>query len=112
MYWPAIGTLRADVVKERVRTTVLNLFRVPLNLFVCLLLLNVGTLDVGTIFMMCAMAQGMLLPLGCLFSLCHRLSPPVSPALCTLLATQLALRSTLPAKDDESEAGLLAESSA
>eukprot|EP00045_Choanoeca_perplexa_P006238 m.52941 g.52941 ORF g.52941 m.52941 type:complete len:441 (-) comp13533_c0_seq1:973-2295(-) len=73
MYWPAIGTLRADVVQERVRTTVLNLFRVPLNLLVCLLLLNVGTLDVGTIFMLCALAQG----------------------LCTVLATQLAPRSTL-----------------
>jgi hypothetical protein len=97
MYWPAIGTLRADVVKERVRTTVLNLFRVPLNLFVCLLLLNVGTLDVGTIFMLCAMAQGTSLRHNCQ-------SPPVmtclSIAMCTLLSTQLAFRSTLTSNDE------------
>ena len=37
--------LRSQYVPERIRATTLNLFRVPLNLFVCLVLFNVRCLS-------------------------------------------------------------------
>ena len=41
LFWPSIGTLRGRVVPDSVRTTIMNLFRVPLNFFVVVTLLYV-----------------------------------------------------------------------
>jgi hypothetical protein len=41
IFWPSIMKLRSQYVPEDIRATILNLFRVPLNLFVCLILYNV-----------------------------------------------------------------------
>jgi hypothetical protein len=41
MHWPVAGSLRSAIVPEDVRAGVMNLFRVPLNLFVVLVLLKV-----------------------------------------------------------------------
>jgi len=38
---PAQMTLRASFVPEELRSTILNIFRIPLNLFVCLVLYKV-----------------------------------------------------------------------
>jgi hypothetical protein len=42
MFWPSMMTLRAKYVPEEQRSTIINVFRVPLNLFVCLILWKVG----------------------------------------------------------------------
>jgi hypothetical protein len=41
MFWPSMMTLRAKYVPEEQRSTIINLFRVPLNLFVCIILWKV-----------------------------------------------------------------------
>jgi hypothetical protein len=42
MFWPSMMTLRAKYVPEQQRSTIINVFRIPLNLFVCLILWKVG----------------------------------------------------------------------
>jgi hypothetical protein len=41
MFWPSMMTLRAKFVPEQQRSTIINVFRIPLNLFVCLILWKV-----------------------------------------------------------------------
>jgi len=43
MYWPLMWEMKAKVIPEDVRATVLNLFRVPLNLYVVTIMLLRGT---------------------------------------------------------------------
>lgn len=54
MFWPSMMTLRAYYVPEEMRTTILNLFRMPLNLFVCLILLRVNVYPLSVMFGLCA----------------------------------------------------------
>lgn len=42
MFWPSMMAMRAVYVPEDLRSTILNTFRIPLNLFVCLILFKVG----------------------------------------------------------------------
>ncbi|EGD82088.1 hypothetical protein PTSG_02768 [Salpingoeca rosetta] len=57
VFWPGMGTLRAACVDERVRATILNLFRVPLNVMVCVILLYVGQLAISTVCLLLAATQ-------------------------------------------------------
>jgi hypothetical protein len=41
MFYPAYGVIKSRFIEEDVRSTVMNFFRVPLNAFVALLLLNI-----------------------------------------------------------------------
>lgn len=50
LYFPSAGTLRGRVIPERVRSSVMNLFRVPLNLIVVGVLLNVDNMSTTTVF--------------------------------------------------------------
>merc|ERR1712146_9138 len=59
LFWPGIGTLRSQVVPESCRATVINLFRVPLNLIVCCVLYYQGSMDVGSVFNFCAAFHGL-----------------------------------------------------
>jgi hypothetical protein len=43
IFWPSMMALRAHYVPEEMRSTIINIFRIPLNLFVCLVLFKVGT---------------------------------------------------------------------
>ncbi|KAG0264947.1 Molybdate-anion transporter [Actinomortierella ambigua] len=54
LYFPSIGTLRAQSIPEQTRTGVMAFLRVPMNLAVCAILLRVNTLMISTIFQMCA----------------------------------------------------------
>ncbi len=49
-FWPSLMQLRSVFVPEDVRATVINLFRVPLNLFVCVVLFNVELLPLPAFF--------------------------------------------------------------
>ena len=40
LYFPSIGTLRAKVIPGDVRSIIMNLYRVPLNLFVLAMFIN------------------------------------------------------------------------
>jgi MFS transporter, MFS domain-containing protein family, molybdate-anion transporter len=41
LYFPSIGTLRSQYIPEANRSTIMNLFRVPLNFLVVVVLLKV-----------------------------------------------------------------------
>ena len=49
-FFPTYGTLRGTYIPENTRTTVMNLFRIPLNLYVVILLQQMKTWDVSTAF--------------------------------------------------------------
>jgi hypothetical protein len=52
IYFPSAGTLRGRVIPEKQRSAVMNVFRVPLNLLVTLVLLNVDQMTTYTVFLM------------------------------------------------------------
>ena len=41
IFWPSMMTMRSAYVPEEIRSTIINFFRIPLNLFVCAVLYNV-----------------------------------------------------------------------
>ena len=47
IFWPSMMTMRAHYVPEDLRSTIINCFRIPLNLFVCIILYNVSAADEG-----------------------------------------------------------------
>jgi len=42
IFWPSMMTMRANYVPEELRATIINIFRIPLNAFVCVVLGNVS----------------------------------------------------------------------
>ncbi|KAI8350413.1 hypothetical protein B0O80DRAFT_389116 [Mortierella sp. GBAus27b] len=55
MYFPSIGTLRAQAIPEQNRTGVMAFLRVPMNFAVCAILLHVDSLPMTQIFQICAL---------------------------------------------------------
>ncbi|KAF9944635.1 Molybdate-anion transporter [Mortierella alpina] len=55
LYFPSMGTLRAQTIPEQNRTGVMAFLRVPMNFAVCAILLRVNTMPVGEIFQICAL---------------------------------------------------------
>lgn len=53
LYFPCIGTLRGKYIPENTRAAIMNFFRVPLNLLVVLVLVQVGSLSNETVFTIC-----------------------------------------------------------
>ena len=53
VFWPTMMKLRADYVPEELRATIINIFRVPLNLFVCVVLGNVEAFPLAGMFGLC-----------------------------------------------------------
>ncbi|KAJ3042289.1 Molybdate-anion transporter [Rhizophlyctis rosea] len=53
LYFPSIGTIRGRYVPEETRSTVMNVFRVPLNLIVVCALLKVDPTMNSTLFFLC-----------------------------------------------------------
>jgi hypothetical protein len=53
IYFPTLGTIRSKYVPEETRTSVMNLFRLPLNLIVVVVLANVSTWTPESIFLIC-----------------------------------------------------------
>lgn len=43
IFWPSIMKMRSQYIPEESRSTIMNFFRIPLNLFVCIVLYNVRT---------------------------------------------------------------------
>ncbi|KAL4419074.1 hypothetical protein ABPG77_002215 [Micractinium sp. CCAP 211/92] len=55
IFWPSMMTMRSAYVPEEMRSTIINFFRVPLNLFVCVVLYNVSSFPLATMFGMCSL---------------------------------------------------------
>ena len=41
VFWPSMMKMRSQHVPEEMRATIINFFRIPLNMFVCVVLYNV-----------------------------------------------------------------------
>ncbi|KNC54290.1 major facilitator superfamily transporter [Thecamonas trahens ATCC 50062] len=57
MFFPTYGTLRSAHIPEATRSTMMNLFRIPLNAFVLIVLIKVKHMPVTTVFWICALAH-------------------------------------------------------
>lgn len=61
LFWPAYGCIKSDKIPEDVRSAVMNIFRIPLNAFVVLLLLKIKYFSSETVFAICTIAHGIAL---------------------------------------------------
>ena len=59
LYWPSIGTIRARYLPQEVRATLMNVFRVGLNIIVVTVLYNIEALSHRKIFSSCAILLAM-----------------------------------------------------
>lgn len=59
MFYPSYGVIKSEKIPEDVRSTVMNIFRIPLNAFVVLLLLKIKYLSSGVVFAVCTVAHAM-----------------------------------------------------
>ena len=53
VFWPSLMKMRSEIVPEGLRSTIMNIFRIPLNAFVCVVLFNVGRLSTAAVFSVC-----------------------------------------------------------
>jgi MFS transporter, MFS domain-containing protein family, molybdate-anion transporter len=53
IYFPSVGTMRSRYIPEEVRSTVMNVFRMGLNIIVVVVLININTLATDTVFLLC-----------------------------------------------------------
>ncbi|PIN21406.1 putative sugar transporter [Handroanthus impetiginosus] len=50
LFWPSIMKMRSQYIPEEARSTIMNFFRIPLNIFVCIVLYNVCPVNLSYIF--------------------------------------------------------------
>ncbi|XP_047324265.1 molybdate-anion transporter-like [Impatiens glandulifera] len=55
IFWPSIMKMRSQYIPEEARSTIMNFFRIPLNLFVCIILYNVNAFPIMIMFGMCSL---------------------------------------------------------
>ncbi|CAL1373677.1 unnamed protein product [Linum trigynum] len=54
LFWPSIMKMRSQYIPEEARSTIMNFFRIPLNIFVCVVLYNVNAFPIIVMFGMCS----------------------------------------------------------
>ncbi|PON72009.1 Molybdate-anion transporter [Parasponia andersonii] len=54
IFWPSIMKMRSQYIPEEARSTIMNFFRIPLNIFVCIVLYNVSAFPITFMFGMCS----------------------------------------------------------
>ncbi|CAN0840854.1 Molybdate-anion transporter, partial [Linum grandiflorum] len=54
IFWPSIMKMRSQFIPEEARSTIMNFFRIPLNIFVCVVLYNVDAFPIIVMFGMCS----------------------------------------------------------
>jgi len=86
VYFASFYALRSEIVPDRGRATILNLYRVPMNILVLMLFLNINILSTNGIFGCCVIMMG--LGFCCTF------------ALYRLRLNSLLSSDSEPAKDD------------
>jgi len=76
VFWPALGTLRSKYIPEDQRASIMNIFRIPLNVIVVLALLNIKQMTNSQVFVCCTVS--LLICLACSVVLTNELSRRVS----------------------------------
>lgn len=57
VFYPSYGVIKSEKIPEDIRSAVMNIFRIPLNAFVVLLLLKIKFLSSRIVFSICALAH-------------------------------------------------------
>lgn len=57
VFYPAYGVIKSEKIPEEIRSSVMNIFRMPLNAFVVLLLLKIKYLSPHFVFGICTLAH-------------------------------------------------------
>ena len=58
VFYPSYGMVKSEKIPEEIRSAVMNIFRIPLNAFVVLLLLKIKYLSSFIVFSICTAAHG------------------------------------------------------
>ena len=58
VFYPAYGVIKSEKIPEEIRSSVMNIFRMPLNAFVVLLLLKIKNLSPQLVFGICTFTHG------------------------------------------------------
>ena len=58
VFYPAYGVIKSEKLPEEIRSSVMNIFRIPLNAFVVLLLLKIKFLSPKIVFAVCTFSHG------------------------------------------------------
>ncbi|KAH8970958.1 hypothetical protein BDL97_02G116200 [Sphagnum fallax] len=59
LFWPSIMKMRSQYIPEESRSTIMNFFRIPLNICVCIVLYNVSAFPISVMFGMCTIFLAM-----------------------------------------------------
>jgi len=59
VFYPAYGTIKSEKIPEEIRSAVMNIFRIPLNAFVVVLLLKIKHLSSSSVFLICTGVHGL-----------------------------------------------------
>jgi len=59
VFYPSYGVIKSEKIPEEIRSSVMNIFRIPLNAFVVLLLLKIKYLSSEVVFSICTAAHGL-----------------------------------------------------
>ena len=54
LFWPSMMRMRAHYLPDELRSTLINCFRIPLNIFVCVVLYNVSKYPLSVMFALCS----------------------------------------------------------
>ena len=58
VFYPSYGVIKSEKIPEDIRSAVMNIFRIPLNAFVVILLLKIKFLSSRIVFFICTLAHG------------------------------------------------------
>jgi MFS transporter, MFS domain-containing protein family, molybdate-anion transporter len=58
VFYPSYGVIKSEKIPEDIRSAVMNIFRIPLNAFVVVLLLKIKFLSSQVVFLICTLAHG------------------------------------------------------
>jgi len=59
LFYPSYGVIKSEKIPEDIRSGVMNIFRIPLNAFVVLLLLKIKYMSPQIVFLICASTHGL-----------------------------------------------------
>ena len=59
VFYPSYGVIKSEKIPEEIRSSVMNIFRIPLNAFVVILLLKIKYLSPRVVFTVCTVSHAM-----------------------------------------------------
>ena len=61
VFYPSYGVIKSEKIPEEIRSSVMNIFRIPLNAFVVILLIKIKFLSPKTVFIICSISHAIAL---------------------------------------------------